>query len=246
VTDRGVPAEGGGAADRPLVSCIVPVFNGERFLAEALDSILRQTYRPLEVVVVDDGSTDGTAGVIAAYGPRLRSFYQPNAGEPSARNRGLSAARGAFVAFLDADDLWHAEKLERQMARFHARPGLDGSVTHAQNFWAAELREEQARYQDRRYAQPLPAWTCASLLARRELFEAVGPFDPSLLIGDDNDWFLRARHYGALMELLPDVLVYRRLHGANLSRQRFDEIPDALLRIAKLNLDRRRAQRPAD
>jgi GT2 family glycosyltransferase len=107
------------------------------------------------------------------------------------------------------------------------------------------MPRKQERFRDSRYAQPLPAYTCVSLLARRRLFDAVGTFDPSLTMGPDNDWFLRAAAYGAVLELLPDVLVYRRIHDANLSRQRHDEIPDALLRIAKLNLDRRRAKRPS-
>jgi glycosyltransferase involved in cell wall biosynthesis len=122
-----------------VVSCIVPVYNGERYLAEALESILGQTYRSLEVIVVDDGSTDGTAAVLATYRQRITCLHQTNAGHAAARNRGLAVARGEFVAFLDADDLWHPEKLARQMARFQARPELDASVTHVQNFWMAEL-----------------------------------------------------------------------------------------------------------
>jgi glycosyltransferase involved in cell wall biosynthesis len=100
----------------PLISCVVPVFNGERYLGEALDSILAQTYRPLELLVVDDGSTDGTAALVTRYRDQIRPLFQPNAGQAAARNLGLSVARGEFVAFLDADDLWHPEKLARQMA----------------------------------------------------------------------------------------------------------------------------------
>ena len=96
--------------DQPLISCIVPVFNGERYLGEALDSILAQTYRPLEIIVSDDGSTDGTAAVVASYGECVKYLWQVNAGEAAARNLGSSAAGGHFLAFLDADDLWHPEK----------------------------------------------------------------------------------------------------------------------------------------
>src|SRR5438093_12571348 len=104
-----------------MISCVVPVFNGERYLAEALESILEQSYRPLEIIVADDGSTDGTRAVVAHYGTQVRYLWQPNSGPAAARNLGLSAARGEFVAFLDADELGHPEKLERQMARFAAR-----------------------------------------------------------------------------------------------------------------------------
>jgi len=96
-----------------LISCIVPVFNGERYVSEALDSILAQTYRPLEIIVADDGSIDGTAAVVASYGEQVIYLRQANA-EPAARNLGLSAARGEFVAFLDAVDLWHPEKLAHE------------------------------------------------------------------------------------------------------------------------------------
>jgi glycosyltransferase involved in cell wall biosynthesis len=227
--------------DPPLISCIVPVYDGERYLGEALDSILGQSYRPLEIIVVDDGSTDGTARVIAGYGSMVRSLHQPNAGPGAARNLGLSVAGGEFVAFLDADDLWLPEKLALQMARFRARPELDLCVTHLQNFWVPELREEEERYRGRRYAQPLPGYICPTLLARRSIFDAVGGFDPSLTTGEDNDWFLRAFDRGAVRDLLPDILVYRRLHGSNLTRRYNAQLPANLLQVVKATLDRRRA-----
>jgi glycosyltransferase involved in cell wall biosynthesis len=223
-----------------LITCIVPVFNGERYLGEALDSILVQTYRPLDIVVVDDGSTDGTARVVAAYEGQVRSIFQANTGPAAARNRGLTLARGEFIAFLDADDLWHPAKLARQMARFEARPELDVSVTHLRNFWMPELSEEEQRYRDHRIAQAQPAYGCPALLARRALFDAVGAFDTTFLIGEDTEWFARARDRGAMIEVLPDVLVQRRLHQANLTRRRAALSKEAALRLTKTSLDRRR------
>jgi glycosyltransferase involved in cell wall biosynthesis len=136
--------------DQPLISCIVPVYNGELYLGEAIHSILAQTYRPLEVIVVDDGSRDGTYDVAANYGDRLRYVRQANAGPGAARNHGLNLARGEYVAFLDADDIWHPEKLMRQMDRFRARAELQISVTHIQNFWILELQEEADRFANHR------------------------------------------------------------------------------------------------
>jgi glycosyltransferase involved in cell wall biosynthesis len=227
---------------RDLVSCIVPVFNGERYLAEALDSILKQSYEPLEIIVADDGSTDGTREVVQRYGTRVRYLHQFNAGPVVARNLGLGAATGEFVAFLDADDLWHAEKLARQMARFDTRPELDVCVAHVQNFWVPELREEEERFRTHRLSRPLPGYLTVTLLARRSLFEAVVPFNTALRHGDSADWFLRAAEHGAVIELLPDVLYYRRLHQTNRSRLLASNSRDEFLKIVKASIDRRRVK----
>jgi glycosyltransferase involved in cell wall biosynthesis len=231
-----------------LISCIIPVFNGERYLGEALDSILAQTYRPIEIIVVDDGSTDSTGELVARYGDRIRYFRQNNEGAPTARNAGLSAARGAFVAFLDSDDLWHPDKLARQMARFDARPELDLCVTHLQRFWIPELETERKRFQDHRFAEVLPGYITQTLLARRNVFDSVGNFDTSRRVGDPMDWFLRAAERGVVMELLPDLLVYQRMHENNLSvefgtRAMKPHMQDALLDVVKASLDRRRSRK---
>jgi glycosyltransferase involved in cell wall biosynthesis len=227
------------------ISCIIPVYNGERYLQEAIDSILAQTYRPLEIIVVDDGSADGTADVAAGYGDRLRYIRQDNAGAPTGRNHGLSIALGEFVAFLDADDLWHPDKLHRQMARFEARPKLDLCVTHLENFWIPELEEEKIRFQTHRLTKILPGYVTATLLARQSLFERVGCFNTDLKVGDDTEWFLRAAEKDAVVELLPDSLVFRRLHKNNLSmepgsRRQTVAMQNAALQIIKASLDRRR------
>jgi glycosyltransferase involved in cell wall biosynthesis len=223
-----------------LISCIVPVFNGERYLREALDSILAQTYRPLEIIVVDDGSTDGSAEVVASYGDQVRYVRQREAGPAATRNRGLSLAKGAFVAFLDQDDIWHPEKLVRQMARFEIRPELDLCVTHIQNFWTSELKEEQEQYRDHPRAQPVPGYTTTTLLARSTCFDTVGQFNTALQFADAMDWFLRVARHGAVVELLADVLVYHRIHKTNLTRRFAAASRDEFLRIVKASLDRRR------
>ena len=127
----------------PLVSCIVPAFNGERFLAEAIESILAQSYSNVPIIVVDDGSTDATPQVAARFEDRITYVRQENAGPATARNRGLKEVEGEFIAFLDADDLWEENKLERQLARFRERPELSYSVTMTQNFWEEEAKEDE-------------------------------------------------------------------------------------------------------
>lgn len=224
----------------PLVSCIVPVFNGERFLGEALDSILGQTYRPLELIAVDDGSTDGTPEVLAGYADRLKCIRQENAGGAKARNRGLDEARGDFVAFLDADDLWHPDKLTLQLARLNNRPDLDVCLTHIQNFWMPELAREEEAYRNHRRGQALPGYSPVTMLARRSVFERVGRFDERLMQGSSLDWFLRAFELGTVVEVLPDVLVYRRLHSSNLSRVRHSNSIDEHLQVVRALVRRRR------
>jgi glycosyltransferase involved in cell wall biosynthesis len=221
--------------NRPLITCVVPVFNGERYLRSTLDSMLGQTYTPVEVIVADDGSTDGTPAVVDSYDGRVRYVRQPNTGHGAARNLGLDAARGELVAFLDADDLWHPEKLERQMARFQARPELEACVTFVQNFWSPELTAAKAFPED-----PVPGYRSVSLLARRALFETVGHFDPALRHGNDTEWFIRVAEHGAVVELISDVLVYRRLHEANRSTRLAANSRKEYLRIVKAALDRRR------
>jgi len=163
----------------PLISCIVPVFNGERYLAEALNSILAQTYRSLEIVVADDGSTDATAALVASYGDRVRYVWQPNAGPAAARNLGISVVQGELVAFLDQDDLWHPEKLERQTARFVPGLNLDACVTHVQPFWIPELRHAASQSRDHRLTRAVPGYLTGTLLARPSLFE-TGILSPHL------------------------------------------------------------------
>jgi glycosyltransferase involved in cell wall biosynthesis len=226
----------------PLISCVVPVYNGERFVAEAIESILAQTYRPLEVIVADDGSTDGTASILAGYGQRIRTVTQTTAGPPATRNLGLMAANGEFAAFLDADDLWSPEKLARQMERFQLRPELQICVTHAQVIWAEDMRHEAEQYRDHPRAGPVPGYATTTLLARRSVFDAVGVFDTSLWFSDATDWFLRARELGVESEVLPEVLVFHRMHEQNLTRRRSAASREEFARTVRASLDRRRAR----
>jgi glycosyltransferase involved in cell wall biosynthesis len=224
----------------PLVSVIVPVYNGERFLREAIESILAQTYSPIEVIVVDDGSTDDTAEIARSFGDRVRCIRQANAGPAVARNNGLAAATGEFVAFLDADDTWTSEKLARQLACFDADPDLGICVTHVQNVWEREMAAEEARFRDHPRSRPIPGYVTQTLLARRDVFDRVGPFDVALGHGDATDWFMRAERAGIRRTLLPDVLVHRRLHRDNLSRRESAASREEFLKLVKASLDRKR------
>ncbi len=227
----------------PLVSCIVPVHDAERYLAEALDSVLRQTYLEIDVIVADDGSTDATRAIAERRGPRVRWVSQPTAGPAATRNLGLRASRGELVAFLDADDRWHPEKLARQVARLAARPEIDVSLTHVQLFWDDPECEEARRYRGHPRAGGVPGFATTTLLARRRAFDVVGLLDAGLWFADSVDWFLRARERGLVLEVLPEVLAYHRMHAGNLTRRREGASREEFLRVVRAGLVRRRALR---
>ena len=226
--------------NNPLVSCIVPVFNGERYIQQALESIHQQTYLHLEIIVVDDGSTDNTKEVVKNLDFSVQYIGQANKGPAGARNHGISLAKGDFVAFLDSDDLWHREKLTKQVERFQAEPKLDVCVTHLSHFEDAEQGRKEILYLGKRRLHNIPGYVTQTLLSRRNTFEKVGFFDPNLRHGDANDWFIRAADSMLSMELIREVLVYRRLHSTSLSSQGVLASLDEHLSTIKASLDRRR------
>lgn len=225
------------------VSCIIPVYNGERYLAETLQSVLDQTFGAVEILVVDDGSTDGTAALVASFGQRVRYLSQPNAGDVTARNTGVRHASGELIGFLDSDDLWHPDKLTLQCERFQARPELDLCVTMVETFWSPDVPESERMESDRTRRQ-IPGYTTGTLLARRSLFDRVGPFDTRLSHAADTAWFMAARESGAVEELLDQPLMRRRLHGGNRSRTRAQRSREEYLALIKAKLDRQRSGSP--
>jgi glycosyltransferase involved in cell wall biosynthesis len=223
----------------PLVSVIIPVYNGEKYLAEALDSVAAQDYTPLETIVVDDGSTDGTAQLAQAR-PEVRYIYQTNQGGGGARNTGLAAATGDFIAFLDADDVWLPGKLHAQVAYLLAHPEVGIVFTRMESFlepgatWPAGLNEAY-------YAQGPVAYLPSALLGRRRVFEQVGLFDASYRTDEDSDWFFRARDAGVVSAAVPQILLRRRIHTANNSRAAGAATPE-LVRLVRASLQRKRQQ----
>lgn len=201
----------------PTLSCIVPVYNSGTYLGQALDSILEQTLPPTEIIVIDDGSTDATPMIAAKYARHVSYIRQENRGPAGARNAGLRVSDGDFLTFLDADDTWHPEKLERQMRALEAEPEAGICITHVQNFWIEALAHERARLEGHPFTRPAPGYVCQALLARRRVFDQVGSFDETLRIGEDTDWFTRVAGAGIRKIVLPDVLVNRRIHGKNIS-----------------------------
>lgn len=185
--------------DAPVVSVVIPAFNAARCVRKAIDSVLAQDYRDFELIVVDDGSTDETAAVLAAYGKTIRVIHQANGGLSNARNTGIRESQGEFVAFLDADDWWLPGKLERQIELMQAEPALGFCST------AARVENPQG--------QLLNIWECphwqgallvhlfnenaavagsgSGVLVKRDLLLQVGDFDESLQCLEDIDMWMR-------------------------------------------------------
>ncbi|MEP7356399.1 MAG: glycosyltransferase family A protein [Anaerolineales bacterium] len=222
----------------PLVSVIIPVFNGERYLAAAIESVLSQDYQPLELIVVDDGSTDSTPAIIQRY-TFARRLPQPNQGHGVAKNTGLAAARGEFISFLDADDVWRPSKLRLQMDQLLQDPALTFVTCHCRlvrepgTAWPAWVNPLF-------YDNPQPSHVPSALLARRSAFERVGPFDPAFWHCNDSDWILRARDAGLRSRLMPEVLYNRRVHAGNLSHAAA-ELTAESFRVLHGSIKRKRA-----
>jgi len=221
-----------------LVTVVIPAHNSRLYIAPALDSILAQKYRPIEIVVVDDGSTDCTAQIVRKYAPEVRIIEQEQRGHPAARNAGIRAASGEFLGFLDHDDLWSPDKLELQIASFERNPALELVFGHIQNFFTPEMPDEECK----RLAvplQPLPGLLQGAMLARRQSFDRVGPFSEERSVGDFLDWYGRAMVAQVKVEMIPETVVYRRIHANNYQRTHKYQHRE-YLRAVKDLLDRRR------
>lgn len=218
----------------PLVSVLIPVWDGERFLAEAIESVLAQEYRPLDLIVVDDGSRDASATVAARY-PELRLLRKPHTGLADSLNAGLAAARGALVAFLDADDRWVPGKLARQSAFLAGHPEVDVVFGHERRFY-----ENAERRGPTESPQVLPGYSKSSLLIWRSALDRVGPFDARLPSVDFVEWYGRAQDAGLVSQLLPEVSYERRIHARNHGVVDRELQHATYLRVLKGMLDRRR------
>jgi glycosyltransferase involved in cell wall biosynthesis len=219
----------------PLITCIMPTRNGERFLALAVRSLLAQTWRPLEIIVVDDGSTDRSAEIARSFGDPVRVVAHPVANPVLARNRGLELASGEFVSFLDHDDLCIPDKLAMQMAAFMQDPALDVCVGMVQRF-----RQTTPEGAITPVGAAVPGYLTITMLARRRAFERVGPLNPVNFHSDSAEWFLRARACGVTVRLLPETLVYHRDHDDNRSLKHGDRSRGEFLRLLKSKLDAER------
>lgn len=221
---------------RPYVSVIVPAYNAATFLGEAIQSIQQQGYESLEILVIDDGSTDNTAAIARSFGDSIRYLYQENSGPACARNTGLKMATGEIIAFLDADDLWPENKLELQLDYFLKNPSLEVVVGRVQYL----LIEENKRiFQE--ISQPTLGVNLGAGLYKKSVFDKLGYFDSSMQQSEDVDLFMRIRENGVSMAAIDEVTLYYRIHGNNMTSDR-DRQNTLFIKALKQSLDRRRKQ----
>ena len=220
-----------------LISVIVPVYNGVDFLEDALASIRQQDYCPLEIVIIDDGSTDGTADLAATMGQDIHWIFQQNKGPSAARNAGLAMSQGEFIAFLDADDLWPLGKLHAQVEILLANPDAEivlGRIKRIDYSGTPPILAADSN-------GSLFGIHLGSAVFRKSVFDKVGFFDEDLRCSEDHDWFLRAREQNISIISIPRVTLLYRQHRKNMTLR---EVAQGyqLPRVLKKSLDRRRSR----
>ena len=230
----------------PRVSVVIPTHNRADYIQQALDSVFAQTYTDYEIIVVDDGSTDGTAELLKALVERdaIRYEQQAQSGVSAARNRGIAMARGEYVAFLDSDDLWLPDKLSKQVALFEAMPELGFVHCHFAKFndqTGAELGvRDTSRYRGQIYPEMLLQWdtlmATPCMLMRKDVLDEVGGYDELMRWGEDLDlWRRIAQRYP--VDLVDEVLVRVRVHAASASALKARAVDDFQRYLAKALAD---------
>jgi glycosyltransferase involved in cell wall biosynthesis len=219
------------------ISALLAAFNTERYVADAVASMLAQTVPAYEIIAVDDGSSDGTAAVLRGFGERIRVLERPHLGAPQAFNAALAAASGDLLAFNDADDLWAPDKLAIQAARLDACPDLDAVFGAVQQFVSPDWTADAAAL------PPQPGISKIGMLIRRPAFDQVGPFDTTYQYCEFGDWYARALRIGLRLEQHAQTVGYRRLHANNTGRVHRDAARDEHLLALKRSLDARRGVR---
>lgn len=227
----------------PLVSVIIPVFNGEEYLGAAIRSVLAQDHSPIETIVVDDGSTDGSAAVAERF-DRVITARRDRGGPGAARNTGLDVASGSYITFLDADDLMMPNRVSAQFAHLERDLSLDG-VFCLQRY-VVEPGATVPRWIAQRSLRPLSDEVIAgefaavargdaqplSVLIKSIAFDEAGRFEEGLFGGEDSEWLFRARRAGVRFGTVEEVLMERRIHGSNLTYED-DALARGLLELAR-------------
>lgn len=222
------------------VSVIMTVHNGEKYLEESVNSILSQTRKVDEIIIVNDGSTDGTSEILAQFDNKILVLNQMKSGIAIGWNRGVQEANGTYISFLDSDDYWPSNKIDRQIKTLRSKTEITISFGHVKQFYSPELLEEE-RALKRCPEKPEPGFSSGTMLIRKQDFMSVGLFNPKWTKGIFSDWFLRAKDLDQTMHMDESIFLYRRIHLENhgiLKREKYNDY----VRMLKESLDRRRSE----
>jgi glycosyltransferase involved in cell wall biosynthesis len=220
-----------------MISVVVPVYNGSRYLKEAIESIVRQNFDMLEIIIVDDGSTDDTKQIVQSLPyTNLIYLYQENGGPSKARNSGIRAAKYDYIAFLDADDTWPLGKLHSQFSFLKNDSAVDVVTGLVKYVFApgSEYRKKEYNVDD-----PIFNVQLGAMLVRKKIIDTIGYFNEQLRYSEDQDWLMRIRENNLSIHVLHEVTLYYRIHPGNMTRHKTAKELN-LLQALKLSLDRRR------
>lgn len=215
------------------ISIIIPVFNTEKYLAEAIESVLSQTLKPTEIIVVDDGSTDKSVEIARQFEPLVRIISQANKGVGAARNVGIQETSGDFLAFLDADDFWTENKLEIQLSYLENNPKTDMVFGYVEQFISSELPDEH-KSNLKSELDKMQGFVAGAMLIKKTTFLKAGFFNEKLELGEFIDWFSRAKDLGLTFQVLNEIVLKRRIHTSNMGIYKKQHLKDytTLLRTA--------------
>jgi glycosyltransferase involved in cell wall biosynthesis len=214
-----------------MISVVIAVNNGAKFLAAALNSVMRQTCAPSEVIVVDDGSTDASADIAAGFGPPIRVLRCAHRREASALNAGLAEARGELFAFIDADDLWDVQKLAQQSAALASDLSIEAVFGRVVQFIDMDCRITEPNEIEQK-SMSLVGVSKISMLIRRIAFNRVGLFNAAAMAGFP-EWYARAVCSGIRFKCLESIVAFRRIHRDNTSRLHRQAIQGDYLKLVR-------------
>lgn len=220
----------------PAIDVIIPVYNGEKYIRQAIVSVQKQSWKNINIIVADDGSTDNTLSIISALSQtdsRIKVLGLGHRGVSATLNTAISNADAAYISFLDADDLWHEEKLEKQM---HALSEGTAGICFCMIQEFESCSPEEPRTHSARQ-EPMKGYFKTAFLGKRNIFATFGLFDENVAIGDFIDWFGRIIRAEEPVIMIDEVLAYRRVHQDNVTRT----MPKtAFLKLLKTHLDEKR------
>ena len=225
------------------ISVIIPVYNAEKYLGEAVESVLNQTVKPLEIILVDDGSTDRSPDIAKNYFPDIYLIRQENKGISGARNTGIRHSKGDLLAFLDDDDIWPPDHLEKLLALLKTRDELHLAFGHVQQFVSGEA--EALPHRIPAGHEIMPGYVAGASLAKKVVFDEVGLFNEDLVLAEYIDWFSRAKDAGFLFDIIDDVVLKRRIHANNIGITKRDHRAD-YIKVLKQSINRKRENKKND